>query len=36
MHFAALNMRVEAIGYLLDHDVDINICDGSGCTPLAW
>jgi hypothetical protein len=36
MHFAAMNMRYEAIGYLMDRNVDINIQDHAGCTPLAW
>lgn len=36
LHFAALNARFEAMSYLMDHDVDINIHDGAGCTPLAW
>lgn len=36
MHFAAVNARLEAIGYLMDRDVDINVVDVSGCSPLAW
>jgi len=36
MHFAAMNARFEAMSYLMDRDVDINVQDSSGCTPLAW
>ena len=34
MHFAAMNARFEAMSYLMDRDVDINVQDSSGCTPL--
>mmetsp|Transcript_5188 Transcript_5188/g.8348 ORF Transcript_5188/g.8348 Transcript_5188/m.8348 type:complete len:176 (-) Transcript_5188:115-642(-) len=36
MHFAAMNARFEAMGYLMDQNLDINVEDSSGCTPLAW
>lgn len=36
MHFAVLNARFEAINYLMDKNLDINVPDASGCTPLAW
>lgn len=36
MHYAAMNGHIEAMDYLLDHGVDINIQDKSGCTPKAW
>jgi hypothetical protein len=36
MHFAAMNARFEAMSYFMDHGLDINVEDNSGCTPLAW
>jgi hypothetical protein len=36
MHFAALRGRSDAMSFLLERGVDVNIQDNSGCTPLSW
>jgi ankyrin repeat protein len=36
MHFAALRGRSDAMSFLFERGVDVNIQDNSGCTPLSW
>ncbi len=36
MHFAALTGRSDALSFLFERGVDVNIQDNSGCTPLSW
>ena len=36
MHFAALRGRLDALKFLKERGVNVNIQDKAGCTPLAW